>query len=81
MLDAKTLDTMAAKLAQTLPASIQATHKDIQKNLREVLAQLITKMDLVTREEYEIQLALLRHSEAKLKTLEQRVSALEKSDA
>jgi BMFP domain-containing protein YqiC len=52
---------------------------DIEKNARALLSSLLGKLDLVTREEFDIQTALLERSREKLQALEARIAALEKS--
>ena len=79
MIDAKTLDEFTRKLASTIPQSVFDAQRDVEKNLRAVLEALFQKLDLVTREEYEVQVALLERSRARLKTLEERINELEKA--
>ncbi len=79
MIDAKTLDEFTRKLASVIPQSIFDAQRDVEKNLRAGLESLFQKLDLVTREEYEVQVALLEKSTERLKVLEKRISELEKS--
>jgi BMFP domain-containing protein YqiC len=53
--------------------------KDIEKNAKAVLSGVFAKLDLVTREEFDIQAEVLARTREKLKALEARVDALEKS--
>ncbi len=55
----------------------QSPAKDIEKNLRAMLNQGFSKLDLLTREEFEIQTEVLARTRAKLEALEQRVAELE----
>ncbi len=55
----------------------QSPAKDIEKNLRAMLNQGFSKLDLLTREEFEIQAEVLARTRAKLEALEQRVAELE----
>lgn len=55
----------------------QSPAKDIEKNLRSMLNQGFSKLDLLTREEFEIQTEVLARTRAKLEALEQRVAELE----
>ncbi len=74
MLDAKIFDDISAKLsavAESGPA------KDIEKNVRALLTQGFTKLDLVTREEFDIQAAVLIRAREQLTALEARVAELE----
>lgn len=52
--------------------------KDVEKNVKALLASAFTKLDLVSREEFEVQRELLVRSREKLDALEARVAALEK---
>ena len=78
MIDAKTLDDLARRLAHLMPESLNQFQGDIEKNLKSGLQGVLQKMDLVTREEYEVQTALLERSRERLAALEARIKALEK---
>lgn len=77
MIDAKTVDELARRLAGAMPAGVTAFRADIENNLRASLESMFQRLDLVAREEYEVQVALLERSRAKLATLEERVKRLE----
>lgn len=79
MIDTNTLDEFTRKLVSAIPQSILAAQRDLEKNLRASLESLFRKLDLVTREEYEVQVALLEKSTERLKALEARISELERS--
>lgn len=70
----KFLDEISAKLNEAIANS---PAKDFEKNARALLAQGFTKLDLVTREEFDIQAQLLARTRQKLDELEARVAALE----
>ncbi len=74
MLDPKALEEFAARLSAVIAASPAA---DIEKNARALLASFFTKLDLVTREEFEVQTEVLRRTREKLKALEERVQRIE----
>jgi BMFP domain-containing protein YqiC len=76
MLDPKTLEDIGNKMS-TLLANSPA--KDIEKNAKAVMSGLFSKLDLVTREEFDIQAQVLARTRQKLKELEARVEALEKA--
>ena len=78
MLDPKTLEDIGNKVS-TLLANSPA--KDIEKNAKAVVGGLLAKLDLVTREEFDIQSQVLARTREKLKDLEARVDALEKARA
>ncbi|MGZ5037952.1 MAG: accessory factor UbiK family protein [Usitatibacter sp.] len=70
----KLLSEIAARLA-AMAASNPA--KDLEKNMRGVLASVFTRLDLVSREEYDVQAQVLARSREKLAALEARVAELE----
>ena len=78
MLDPKTLDDISSKFSALLANS---PAKDLEKNAKAVMAGLFGKLDLVTREEFDIQTQVLARTREKLKALEARVEALEKARA
>ncbi len=67
-------DDLQTKMQQALE---QSPIKDIEKNLKSVMSQGFSKLDLVTREEFDIQAQVLARTRAKLESLEARVAALE----
>lgn len=74
MSNPKFLDEIAAKLNEAVASG---PAKDIEKNVRALLTQGFAKLDLVTREEFDIQAELLSRTRQKLEELEKRVAALE----
>jgi BMFP domain-containing protein YqiC len=74
MLNAKLLDDINAKISQVLADS---PAKDIEKNVRALMSAAFSKMDLVTREEFDVQVELLKRTRARLDELERRVAELE----
>lgn len=78
MLDPKTLEDIGNKMS-TLLANSPA--KDFEKNAKAVVSGFLAKLDLVTREEFDIQIQVLARTREKLKELEARVEALEKARA
>ena len=77
MIETKLLDDLARRLAAAMPRSLTAFQQDIEKNLRAGLETMFQRLDLVTREEYEVQVALLARSREKLAILEARLAELE----
>jgi hypothetical protein len=60
-----------------MPQPIKSLQEDMETNVRGLLESGLQKMNLVTREEFEIQTAVLQKTRAKLEALEQRLAALE----
>jgi hypothetical protein len=77
--DPKSLDELARKLAEAVPPGLAALGKDLEKNCKAVLQAGLSKLDLVTRQEFDIQSAVLRRSRERLEELERRIASLEKS--
>jgi len=79
-MESKRLDDLARRLAEMMPSAAQDLQRDVEKNIRAVLQSSFQKMDLVTREEYDVQVALLARTREKLEALEERVAAMETHD-
>ena len=78
MLDPKILEEFGAKMSALLANS---PAKDIEKNAKAVMSGVFSKLDLITREEFDVQAEVLARTREKLKELEARVDALEKARA
>jgi len=76
--DPKSLDELARRLAEAVPPGLAALKDDLEKNFKAVLQGGLAKLDLVTRQEFDIQAAVLRRSRERLEALEARIAALEK---
>ena len=76
MLNQKFIDDVSAKLKDLFAQSPAA---DIEKNLRALLQSGFAKLDLVTREEFDVQQAVLARTREKLTQLEAKVAEMEKS--
>ncbi len=74
MLNQKVLDEIVTKVNELLA---QSPVKDVEKNLRIMLAGLFTRMDLVTRDEFDVQQEVLKRTREKLTGLEARIGELE----
>jgi BMFP domain-containing protein YqiC len=77
MIDSKLIDELTTKLSASLPSGIQTLQADVMKNMRATLESGLGKLDLVTREEFEVQRAVLARTREKLEKLEAQVKALE----
>ena len=73
MIDPRMLDDVVSAVARVLPR----TPDDLERNIRAALAAVFGRLDVVTREELEVQAAVLARTRARLEQLEQQVSALE----
>ncbi len=77
MIDTKLIDELTERLSGSLPSGIQALQGDVRKTLRAGLEAGLARLDLVTREEFEVQAAVLSRTREKLERLEQRLKTLE----
>lgn len=76
-LDSKILDDLAKKLADSVPAGLRDLKADAEKNFRAVLQGVFAKLDLVTREEFDVQAAVLARTRQRLEELAARLQELE----
>jgi ubiquinone biosynthesis accessory factor UbiK len=77
MIEPRFFDELARKLAGAIPSGLQDFQKDLEKNFRAILTSTFAKLDLVTREEFSVQQAVLERTRARLETLEAQVATLE----
>jgi BMFP domain-containing protein YqiC len=77
MIDPKRFDDMARRITEALPESVRALQKDVERQVRSTLQQGFERMDLVTREDFDVQVTLLERTRARIRELEARLDALE----
>ncbi len=75
MLDPKVFEELSSRLSALIAASPAA---DIEKNARALLSGFFARLDLVSREEFDIQTQVLQRTREKMKALEERIARLEK---
>ena len=73
----KTIEGLAKKLADSLPGGVRSMRDDLEQNFRAVLRGGLSRLDLVTREEFEVQEAVLARTREKLEALQKQVAELE----
>lgn len=71
------IDELARRLADSLPGGLKALREDAEQNFRAVLQAGLSRLDLVTREEFDVQAAVLKRTREKLAALEARLAKLE----
>jgi BMFP domain-containing protein YqiC len=76
MIEPKTVEQVLESLRRALPGGLA---QDVEKNLRAALAAALARLDLVTREELEVQEQVLARTRARLEALEKQVAELEKA--
>ena len=81
MINPSSLDDFARRLGEMLPPGLDRLRDDVQRNARSAMESALARMDLVTREEFDIQSAVLARTREKLEMLERRVAELEREDA
>ncbi len=77
MINLKSIDDLARRLSDLVPPGLSAARDDLEKNFRAALQSSLTRLDLVTREEFDVQRAVLLRSREKLEHLESLLAALE----
>ena len=75
-----TFDDLAKKITGLLPESALQLQKDLETNVRSLLQSSLSKMNLVTREEFDVQAALLQRTREKLDKLEKQLEEMEGND-
>ena len=77
----ESIDELARRLAESVPQGLRSVKDDLEKNFRSVLSSGLGKLDLVTREEFEVQEAVLTRTRQKLEALEERLQSIETKKA
>ncbi|HRF61279.1 MAG TPA: accessory factor UbiK family protein [Candidatus Competibacter sp.] len=77
MIDPKAFDDLAKRFTDALPPSFRQFQAEMEKNLHAALQTAFAKLELVTREEFEVQQGVLARTRAKLEELEKQVAELE----
>jgi ubiquinone biosynthesis accessory factor UbiK len=73
------LDELARQLADSVPENLRALGQDLERNFKALLQSGLERMELVTREEFDVQRAVLDRTRAKLEQMEARLAELEKA--
>lgn len=77
MIDPKKLEQLARQIQKSLPKSIRDLGNDMEKTIHQILQNQFSRMDLVSREEFDVQTQVLLRTREKLTQLEYRINALE----
>jgi BMFP domain-containing protein YqiC len=81
MIDLNHIDELARRLSDLVPPGLRESREELQATFKSALQAGLSKLDLVTREEFEVQRAVLLRTREKLDALEQAVAALENRSA
>ncbi len=77
MLDPKQFDEMTKRFSESLPSGLRDFQQEVEKNARVALQSAFSRMELVTREEFDAQAKVLARTRERLEALEARIKALE----
>ena len=77
----ESVEGLARRLAESVPAGLKSVREDLESNFRAVLRSGLGKLDLVTREEFDVQQAVLARTREKLEALESKLDEIEKAQA
>ena len=75
------IDEIVRRLVESVPPGVRAVQQDLESNFRAVLRASLTKLDLVSRDEFDAQTRVLERTRARLEELERRVAGLEGAGA
>lgn len=78
-MDPRFIDDLAKKLSASVPQGIANVKRDLEDNFKAVLQSALSRMDLVTRQEFDVQAGVLRRTREKVAALEAKIAALEQS--
>lgn len=77
MIDARVFDDISKSLGKLLPPGVSDMKDDFERNAKSAVQSALGNLDLVSREEFDVQAEVLKNTRQQLKLLEERVSALE----
>ena len=80
MIDPKTIDDLARRLAGSLPEGLKSLQDELQQNFRPVLQSALSRLDLVTREEFDVQTDVLAKARQQLDELSAQVEKLQRGE-
>ncbi len=76
-MDKESIDNLARNLADAVPDGLKNMREEVETTFKSVLSQSLAKLDLVTREEFEVQEAVLKRTREKLDLLEKELKSIE----
>ena len=77
MLNSKLIDDIARQISAAIPSGVKGMQEDVQKNIHTLLQGALSRLDLVTREEFDAQSQVLARTREKLEQMEKIVAAME----
>ena len=76
-MNSNTLEELAHRLAEAVPPSLRSLGRDLESNFKAILQAQLAKLDLVSRNEFDVQAAVLARAQATLAALEERLKDIE----
>lgn len=78
MLEPKKLEELAKQVAEAIPPGVKSMAEGVESKVKQVLQTQLSRLDFVSREEFDVQTMVLQRTREKLEALEARVEAMEK---
>ena len=79
MINAKTIEEIAKQVTDAIPTGLKTMANDLEDKTKTVLQRKLSQLDVVTREEFDVQTQVLIKTRAKIEELEARLTELEAS--
>jgi BMFP domain-containing protein YqiC len=76
-MEAFRIDEIARRLIESVPPALRSMQQDLEANFRAVLRERLSRLDLVSRDEFDAQTRVLERTRSRLEALEARLAALE----
>ena len=76
MIDLRTIDELTRKLSDALPPGVGDMSRELERQFKSILSRGLERLDVVSREEFDAQMAVLKRAESKLSELEEKLKAL-----
>jgi BMFP domain-containing protein YqiC len=80
MINPRFIDDLARQISDSIPTGVKGLQADVEKNIHTLLQGAFAKLDLVTREEFDVQARVLARTREKLEELERQIAKLEDSN-
>jgi BMFP domain-containing protein YqiC len=80
-MDSLRIDAIVRRLMERVPPALRSVQADLESNFKAILRERLSKLDLVSRDEFDAQARVLERTRARLEALEARLAALEGTEA
>lgn len=81
MLEPKKLEEIAKQVVESIPPGVKTVAEGLESKVKQVLQAQLSKLDFVSREEFDVQTMVLQRTREKLEALESRLETLENQDS